>query len=93
DIVNAILSGKTVFLFENHEQALIVSAGNTIERSISDPPSQNVIRGPRDGFTESLQTNTILIVQRIKNPKLRIQQKTIGTLTNTNIEIIYIQDL
>ncbi|MBG9579578.1 hypothetical protein ABE42_10195, partial [Bacillus thuringiensis] len=67
--------------------------GNTIERSISDPPSQNVIRGPRDGFTESLQTNTILIVQRIKNPKLRIQQKTIGTLTNTNIEIIYIQDL
>ncbi|PDY34060.1 spore germination protein, partial [Bacillus thuringiensis] len=31
--------------------------------------------------------------QRIKNPKLRIQQKTIGTLTNTNIEIIYIQDL
>ncbi|WP_197271002.1 spore germination protein [Bacillus thuringiensis] len=93
DIVNAILSGKTVFLFENHEQALIVSTGNTIERSISDPPSQNVIRGPRDGFTESLQTNAILIFQRIKNPKLRIQQKTIGTLTNTNIEIIYIQDL
>ncbi|MDA2639202.1 spore germination protein [Bacillus cereus] len=93
DVVNAILSGKTVFLFETHEQAYIVDTGSGIERSISDPPSQNVIRGPRDGFTESLQTNTMLIFQRIKTPKLNIQQKTIGTITNTNISILYIQDL
>ncbi|ANS52216.1 spore gernimation protein KB [Bacillus thuringiensis] len=93
DIVNAILSGNTVFLFENHDQAYIVSTGGTIERSISEPPSQNVLRGPRDGFTESLQTNIVLIFQRIKNPKLCIQQKTIGTITNTNIGILYIRDI
>ncbi|MBG9826528.1 MULTISPECIES: spore germination protein [Bacillus cereus group] len=93
EIVNTILSGNTVFLLENHDQSYIVSTGASIERSISEPPSQNVLRGPRDGFTESLQTNTILIFQRIKNPSLCIKQKTIGTITNTNIGIVYIQDI
>ncbi|HDR8449191.1 TPA: spore germination protein [Bacillus cereus] len=93
DIVHAILSGNTVFLFENHDQAYMISSGKIIERSISEPPSQNVLRGPRDGFTESLQTNIGLIFQRIKNPKLCIQQKTIGTITNTNVGILYIQGI
>lgn len=92
-IVDAILSGNTVVLLANYDQAYIVSTEASIERSISEPPSQNVLRGPRDGFTESLQTNIVLIFQRIKNPDLCIKQKTIGTITNTNIGIVYIQDI
>ncbi|MGR6001773.1 spore germination protein [Bacillus cereus] len=92
-IVNALLSGNTVFLFGNYDQSHIVSTGGNINRSISEPPSQNVLRGPRDGFTESLQTNILLIFQRIKNPKLCVQQKTIGTNTNTDISVLYMQGI
>ncbi|WP_179876784.1 spore germination protein [Bacillus wiedmannii] len=92
-IIEAMLSGNTVLLFNSHTEACIASTKGQMERAITEPTSQNVVRGPRDGFTESLQTNVSLIFRRIKNPKLQFEKKTIGEITRTEVGIIYINTI
>ncbi|WP_155893694.1 spore germination protein [Bacillus thuringiensis] len=89
EAIEAILSGNSIILFQNQNIVCILSTQGGIERSISEPTSQNVIRGPRDGFTESLHTNISLLLKRIKTPELSIIKKTLGTHTHTDINVVY----
>lgn len=93
EAIEAILNGNSIILFQNQNQVCILSTQGRVERSISEPTSQNVVRGPRDGFTESLQTNVSLLLRRIKTPELSIIKKTIGTYTRTDINVVYHEKL
>lgn len=50
-------------------------------------------RGPRQGFTESLQTNISMIRRYIKNPNLWVEKNEKGSVTNTDIALMYIQGI
>ncbi|MED3330333.1 spore germination protein [Bacillus thuringiensis] len=89
EIVNALFTGNTILFFENQHVACITSTKGGVERSITEPTSQNVVRGPRDGFTESLQTNVSLILRRIKTPHLHVKKIIIGTDTHTEVGVLY----
>ncbi|HZK17879.1 MAG TPA: spore germination protein, partial [Clostridia bacterium] len=45
------------------------------------------------GFVEQIRTNTSLIRRRLKTPRLRIEEFTIGALTKTSVEIMYIKGI
>lgn len=51
------------------------------------------MRGPKDGFSETLRTNTSLIPRRIKDTQLWIETKSIGRKTKTDVAIAYIKDV
>ncbi|TVY09662.1 spore germination protein [Paenibacillus cremeus] len=91
--ISAILSGDTLILIHEIDQALIVSSRGWKDRSVEEPSSENNVRGPRDGFTESIRTNTAHVRRRIRDPLLRFDAVTVGTRTKTDINIAYIQDL
>ena len=61
-----LLSGNTVFLIDGCEKYLAVSAGSDEGRSVEEPSSQTVIKGPKDGFTEKINSN-ILLIRKIKS--------------------------
>jgi spore germination protein KA len=63
------------------------------ERNIDEPDTEAVVRGSREGFTETLRTNTALIRRRIKNPNLVFESFKIGKQTHTDICIAYIDDI
>jgi spore germination protein KA len=52
-----------------------------------------VIRGPKDGFTESIGTNVSLIRRRIKSPNLWLERMKIGNVTQTDVAIMYIKGI
>ncbi|QAT50284.1 hypothetical protein EQM14_11225 [Caproiciproducens sp. NJN-50] len=60
------------------------------KRSVSEPQSETVVRGPREGFTENLRTNTSLIRRKIRNEHLRVDHMTVGRKTQTDICLIYL---
>ncbi|SFJ30510.1 spore germination protein KA [Paenibacillus sp. UNC496MF] len=91
--IAGIVSGDTLVVIQGIEGAILVSSRGWKARSVEEPSSENNVRGPRDGFTESIRTNTALIRRRIRDPKLRIDGMVIGTRTQTDINIAYIQDL
>lgn len=89
--VDAILSGDTLLLIDLCNEGLVVSTKGWNTRSISPPETESVIRGPRDGFTEDIRTNTSHVRRRIRDPLLRFDQVVVGTKTKTDINIAYIE--
>ncbi|HJV46820.1 MAG TPA: spore germination protein [Bacillota bacterium] len=93
DAVNAILSGDTIVFLERCQKALQISTKGWDARSVSEPETEVVIRGPRDGFTENIRTNTAHVRRRIRDPKLRFDPLVVGTRTKTDINIAYIEGI
>ena len=52
-----------------------------------------MLRGPRDGFCETLVFNTALLRRRIRDAKLCVELQTAGKRSKTDIAICYLSDL
>lgn len=64
-----------------------------LTRSISDAKVESSINGPKDAFTENIQTNIGLIKRRLKSSTLKTENITLGRKTLTNISILYFEDI
>lgn len=91
DGIQAILSGDALILLDGMSEALVVGVRGWKDRSIEEPATETVTRGPRDGFTENIRTNTALIRRRIRDPQLRVESMLIGRRTQTEVNLVYIQ--
>lgn len=87
-----LVSGWTVVILDGFTALIAVNTQGFETRSIEEPASASVIRGPRDGFVESLTVNISLIRRRIKSRKLRVESKHIGQLSHTCIALLYVED-
>ncbi len=92
-MVGSIAYGDTLFLAEGYEDALIISSKGWKTRSISEPESARVVRGPREGFTESIVINLSLVRRKITSSDLKFKFKEIGERTHTKTCICYIEGL
>lgn len=92
-IINAMLSGDTILLIDKADKAIIIGERGWPTRGIGEPETETVVRGPRDGFTEGLKTNTTLIRRRIKDTNLKIKVQQIGRRTKTDVAVLYMDDI
>lgn len=88
-----LFDGYTLILFEGLQDALAADTSGWEKRSINEPTSQGVIRGPKEGFTENLRTGTAMLRRRLKTPDLRMEEYRIGQRTGTGIALIYLKGL
>lgn len=91
EVLNALLSGSAVLLLEGSVRGLKIGAAGWEDRSIGEPVSQTVVRGPMEGFNENLRTNTSLIRKRIRDPHLWIEEREIGRVTKTRVAVLYLE--
>lgn len=93
DVFTEISDGNPVLLVEKENQGLAVGVSKWETRAIEEPSAESVLRGPREGFIESLRVNTALIRRKVRNPNLKIRAMNIGTYTATPIAISYIEGI
>lgn len=93
DILLAVLSGDTAILIEGFAVAIVCESRGGEWRSVSEPTSQLVVRGPKDSFVESVGTNVSLIRRRIRSPKLRLEYMKIGSETQTHVAMMYMKGI
>ncbi|MBB5322973.1 spore germination protein KA [Anoxybacillus tepidamans] len=89
----SLMSGETLLFVDGVSEALSIDTKGGEHRAIEEPSTQLAIRGPREGFTESLGTNIAMIRRRIKNPNLWVEAITIGEVTQTNVSLMYIKGI
>jgi spore germination protein KA len=89
----SVLSGDTILMIDGMETAIAASTRGWENRGVTEPSSQTVIRGPREGFSESIRTNTALIRRKIRSPRLWLEQRQIGEVTQTEVGIMYIKGI
>ena len=90
ELATGCLSGDTVLLVDGYAGGLVMDSKGWDKRAVSEPQSESVVRGPREGFTENLRTNTSLIRRKIRNGQLKVEQMTVGRKTQTCICLMYL---
>jgi len=63
------------------------------QRGLAEPPTGQVLLGPREGFVENIDTNLAFIQKRIKHPDLKLKTLTIGKYTQTKVVVTYIDSI
>lgn len=91
--INAMLSGDTMMLMDGEDKALVISSRAWPARGVGEPSSETVVRGAREGFTETIRFNTALVRRMVRDTRYRIKSKTIGIRTKSDVAILYIDDI
>lgn len=93
EVIDEVLGGKAVLLLDMIEGALSIELSQFEGRAVEEPLAESVVRGPREGFVESLVVNTSLIRKRLKTPALKFVSFTLGNYSKTDVTMAYIQGL
>lgn len=90
DVSLAILSGDCALFLDGTDQVLIIGSKGWASRGVEEPQTESVVRGPREGFTENIRTNTMLIRRRIRDPNLRLDAYKVGRRTRKDLVVAYV---
>lgn len=60
---------------------------------VQEPDSEKVIRGSKEGFTDSIKTNTALIRKRVRSTRVKVEEVQEGVRSHTAIDLVYMADL
>ena len=89
EIEQKIYSGFACVVFET--DALAFPLFGAEKRSVQEPPTARVVKGPREGFVEDLATNIGLIRKRMKTRNLKIKDLFVGEQSHTQVSLIYLE--
>ncbi len=92
-IIHCILCGDVALFIDGIAKTILISVRGWESRGIEEPNTEVVVRGPREGFTENLRTNTALIRRKIRDPKLKIESMKIGKISKTDVAICYVESI
>ncbi|MCQ6561746.1 spore germination protein [Paenibacillus mendelii] len=93
DVIEQISNGNPVLLVDQQRQGIALGLAKWEKRGVEEPMAESVIRGPREGFTETLGINTSLLRRKIKSPALKMKSIKVGRYTQTQIVIAYIEGI
>lgn len=91
--LDGILMGQVGFLLEGEAKGLLLDLRQYAARGPQEPDLEKVVRGSRDGFTETLVYNTQLVRRRIRDENLRTKVIQIGRRSKTDVCVCYIEDV
>lgn len=92
DIISNILSGPSALFIDGFAQAIMIDVRTYPARSVSEPDTERVTLGARDGFVETMLFNTNLIRRRIRSPRLTFEMQSIGAESKTDVAIAYLDN-
>lgn len=92
-IIDAVLMGQTVLIVEGETEAILIDIRQFAARGPEEPDLEKVVRGSRDGFTETLVFNTLLVRRRVRDRSLRTEVIQVGRRSKSDICISYLADV
>ncbi len=91
DFIKSVLSGGIGLIVEGYNEAIIIDARTYPVRSVGEPDNDKVLRGPHDGFVETLVFNTALLRRRIRDTALTMEIHSVGKTSQTDVVICYMK--
>lgn len=93
EIFSALLAGNAVFFIDGYDQAMKISSKGYPGMGVSEAETEKVIRGSREGFTDSVKTNSALVRKRLRDTRMKVEEHQIGTRSHTMLQLLYMEDL
>jgi spore germination protein KA len=83
--------GNPVLLMDGEDKAVSLCLSKWEKRSITEPEAESVVRGPREGFIETLLVNASMVRRKLRSPSLKMKSMQIGRYSQTEVVIAYLQ--
>lgn len=93
EAMDAMLAGNAIFFAQGSTIALKIASKGYPGLGVSKAESEKVLRGSREGFSESVKLNTALIRKRIRSANLKVEEMFLGVRSNTVTALVYVADL
>lgn len=93
DCIKNLSMGSPVLFMENESMGFAFGLAKWEKRSVEEPSAESVIRGSREGFTETLCVNTSLLRRRIRSPQLKMFPISIGRYTQTETIVAFMDGI
>lgn len=92
-LFTALMSGETITLIDGVSKGICASTQGGQRRSVQESTTNVSVRGSKEAFNESIETNTAMVRRIINNTDLWVESINIGKMTNTEVSIMYINGI
>ncbi|UJF34203.1 spore germination protein [Paenibacillus hexagrammi] len=92
-VIEVILRGETTVIVDGMDEALLIGTTMVEKRSITQPQTEQVIRGAREGFIEQLGTNVSLLRYRLPTSDFTVRSMQVGRVTKSRVAVCYIKGI
>lgn len=93
EVTEHLLSGFTIICFDGIATVLVIDTVGGEFRSLEEPVTETLIRGPREGFIENIQRNISIIRRRVKDPNLRFKTYKTGRRSKKSLVVTYVDGI
>jgi spore germination protein len=93
DVLYFIMAGDTAVFIDGFDKVIVVATRGFPNRGIQSAETEIVVQGPREAFSEVMRFNTALIRRRIRDTGLKVKQSKLGTRSQTDIALVYVEGI
>lgn len=93
ELIGSCLYGNAILLVDGFDEALLIDTKGWTTRAINEPTGETIVRGPKEGFNESVMINLTLIRRKIRSTDLKFKFREIGTRTKTKVCVCFVEGI
>lgn len=93
EVISEITDGNTILFIDGFDEAISISTTTFEYRKIEKPTVENILKGPKESFTESSEVNCSLIRKHLKDKNLITEKSYIGERGFTELYLMYIDGI
>ncbi|MGM8213765.1 spore germination protein [Virgibacillus sp. W0430] len=93
NIVQAINNGSVALFIHGASEAYIINAADFKGRPIEKPENEITLKGPKESFNETVQSNISLIRKKIRNENLTVESTVVSKRSGNEVKILYVRNL
>lgn len=91
-LFNHVFAGMLVIWLEEEGRVFVCDTADNPGRAPEESTMEVSLKGPRDGFVEHIDVNAALVRRRLRTTKLQIESFVIGSLSQTQVRLLYLKD-
>ncbi|WP_413089778.1 spore germination protein [Terribacillus sp. 179-K 1B1 HS] len=92
-MIRQLLSGSVLLLVAGLDEAFVLSVKKWLSRSLDEPITEALVRGPRVSFIENIRDNTAILRRMTTDPNLTFTDFNVGERTSKQLTVVYVKDI
>ena len=89
EAIEAMLTGNAVFFIDGYDKAMKISSKGYPSMGVMEAESEKVLRGSREGFSDSVKSNSALVRKRLRDTRLKVEEYNWSAFSYPDSGIVY----
>ena len=91
ELAEQVLSGVAALLLDGCRKYIVFDVRKWATRGIKEPETDVVVRGPREGFVETMKINMGMLRRKIKHNGLTFEMMKVGRFSTTDVCVAWLE--